>query len=156
MKPQPSTKPDLAKLQRRLRAEISGQLGFDLQQKLSAADELLIDRASMLKLQLGDFEAALLRGERIDSGTFPEVSERLEAIFRSRLTPSARPNTSRADELRQKLMSMMDAQVEYRIKEGLAAATAEVERLRAELALLRGTPSLETPPAEQTNQPGLP
>jgi hypothetical protein len=154
MKAKPE-KSDLAAQTRRLREQVCELLGLDVR-RLSSADELLVSRAGFLKLQLSDYEAELLKGGRIDSGAYTETSKELEAIFRSRLTPDGRPDTSGVDALRARLNHIIDTKIDEGIRIGLQMIGAENEKLRAENALLKGTPPEAQLASEQINNPTEP
>jgi hypothetical protein len=76
-------KPDLDQQARRLRASTADMIGlgsdFD---KLSAGDRVLVDRISVLRLQVDDMRVALLAGRQIDSNEFVRASEQLEHSLR--------------------------------------------------------------------------
>jgi hypothetical protein len=60
-----SSKPDIAAMARKSRQRACELLGLD-PNSLRPADEILVNRVGALRVLVADYEAAQLRGERID------------------------------------------------------------------------------------------
>jgi hypothetical protein len=77
-----SPKPDIAAMARKSRQRACELLGLD-PSSLRPPDEILVNRVGALRVLVTDYEAAQLRGERIDVAEYVRASEALEALVRA-------------------------------------------------------------------------
>jgi hypothetical protein len=154
MKPKPTPKADLATQARRLREDTCRQLGLD-PAKLSAGDELVVSRAGALRLLISDLEAQQLAGRPIDVGKYVEASEALERIVRvdrragvgeDGVSPGLRAAREKMAQLLDVILDETPDEARAREYAERAALEAEVEKLRLEVAELKGQ---RVPPAPQ-------
>jgi hypothetical protein len=75
-------KPDIAAMARKSRQRACELLGLD-PNSLRPADEILVNRVGALRVLVADYEAAQLRGEKIDVTEYIRASEALEALVRA-------------------------------------------------------------------------
>jgi hypothetical protein len=79
---EPSSKPDIVAMAKKSRQRACELLGLD-SNSLRPADEILVNRVGALRVLVTDYEAAQLRGERIDVAEYVRASEALEALVRA-------------------------------------------------------------------------
>jgi hypothetical protein len=75
-------KPDIAAMAKKSRQRACELLGLD-PNSLRPADEIFVNRVAVLRVLVADYEAAHLRGERIDVAEYVRASEALEALVRA-------------------------------------------------------------------------
>jgi hypothetical protein len=137
MKKQPQT-PDLEAQAKRLRASTCEALGLKRFDKLSPADQILVDRVAMLRLQVDDARMAQLRGQPINVAAFIEASEELERIMRRRAvdtSPAGEFGDAQAEfialiERHAAAQKIVDDKEKARVKAEIDALRADNERLR--------------------------
>jgi hypothetical protein len=142
---------NIEKTQRKLFLDTCKTLGLN-PDDLSLAQRLRVDRASALRLEIDDLQAAQLGGRAIDIRRLIEASEALERL----VTPT--PNGGKSNELhaaQAQFEALLNAQIEARdyeekhenakLREAIGQLQEENAQLRAKLAsaLPMSTP---TPP----------
>jgi hypothetical protein len=132
---------DIAEFHKHLRASTAHLLGYDDANPLTAAQEIRVDRAVMLRLMIDDLQAKQMRGGPIDVRAFVTASEDLERMVGGHPEQtSTAPNFSGArDELERFLVARAqriearDQNRETALRDEIARLTEENEKLKAEL-----------------------
>jgi hypothetical protein len=167
---------DQAKLFSSLRASTVALLGYDAADQLSAAQQIRVDRAVMLRLLIDDLTTKQMRGEPIDVRAFVAASEDLERMVGG--NPASPPAEARfGNDARKRLRELIERTVlapsiedpdeiermrDIHAREELAAIVAAAPEPAAPLdlpAALRSAPApVASPPAQQktSSQPPLP
>jgi hypothetical protein len=140
---------DIRKMSQKLRSQTCALLGLD-PNALSLAQQLRVNRASALRLQIDDLEAAQLRGQSIDINKLVEASEALERLVGGNPEAAARPDFSGAKELAQ-LFAQRAAAVERRERVELTRLAAENARLLEENTRLTAKLNAAPQPAPPNN-----
>jgi hypothetical protein len=136
---------DIRKMSQKLRSQTCALLGLD-PNALSLAQQLRVNRASALRLQIDDLEAAQLRGQSIDINKLVEASEALERLVGGNPEAAAQPDFSGAkEELRQFLVQRAE-RIEAREHKETVRLAAENARLREEITQLQAKLKTEPPP----------
>jgi hypothetical protein len=128
-------KPDIAAQAKRLREQTCQLLGLDIS-KLTPAQLVRVDRASVLRLRLSDLEALQLNGGAFDAREYVAVSTEYERLLMDDATELSTPEGQ----------ARLDAEIEQKFREIIGAsrgdsddpdaAPSETEQLRQRIAEL--------------------
>jgi hypothetical protein len=135
--------PDLKAMARNLFAGTCEMLKLD-PNNLTNAQKVRVDRASALRLQIDDLQAAQLRGAQIDMAKLIEASEALEHLL---ATSEVSAIERRPDDARQQLFKLIsNLQTAEKseaawLRDENKELRAEIERLRCEIVAQRATPA---------------
>ncbi len=147
---------DIPAMAKRLHASTCKLLGLN-PASLSLAEKVRVDRASALRLQIDDLQAAQLRGAQIDINKLVEASEALERMIRQDAPAEDRAlAVARAqfEELLNKHIGAKQYEENHecaKLREINAELVEENARLRKQLQPKPQAEKQEAPPAEQTN-----
>jgi hypothetical protein len=144
--------PDLAAQAKRLREQTCALLGLD-PNALTLAQRLRVNRASALRLQIDDLEAAQLRGQPIDINKLVDASESLERLVGGNPEAPATPDFAGAKEELENFLIRRAGALEARERTEITRLLEENARLREEnarlAAQLRAQPPQPTPAPPQ-------
>jgi hypothetical protein len=124
---------NIEKTQRKLFLDTCKVLGLD-PRNLSLAQRLRVDRASALRLEIDDLQAAQLGGRAIDIRRFIDASEALERLVNS--TPTGNGSESSISLAHKRLAELIGNHASERDR-SMEELKSENAKLRAEIAELR-------------------
>ena len=139
MKKADQKKPDIAVQAQRLREQTCKLLGLD-PNNLSLPQRLRVNRASALRLQIDDLEAAQLRGQPIDIAKLVESSEALERLVGGDPDASTTHDFSSAREELARLLARRADGIERGLARDPAKARAALEARIADAIAKYGNP----------------
>jgi hypothetical protein len=164
---------DPAKLFNSLRASTVALLGYEDTDHLTAAQQIRVDRAVMLRLLIDDAQARQMRGEPIDVRAFVAASEDLERMVGGNpASPAARFDGNARERLRKLIEKTLmagdaddaarDAELMWREEQAAVAAASPDgtivvhARRSAEVASAPAEPAPSEKEHQTSNQPPLP